>query len=105
MISANWQAVILDCILIADLFAIALWFVGNFSRHTFTALAAAFGLVGLSYGFILIGDILLTLGYNADEHFLLTREWRGLPWRYGAVIGFTAIALILRFGKFNGGKK
>jgi len=105
MISYNWQAVILDVILLIDFLAIALWFSGDFSRRSFVMISAAFALVAASYLMITIGDLLIALGYTVVDTWILERFWRALSWRYGAAIGFSIVAGVLRFGTFNGRSK
>lgn len=102
MLSANWQAVILDLILLLDFFAIALWFSDGMDKPIFRWMAVAFAVIGASYIILTIGDLLIALNYTREEIWLLDRAWRALSWRYGAATGFSIFAGVLRFGRFNG---
>ena len=104
MLSANLQAVILDLIIHLASLAIALWFGSDLRKRSFRLLTGAFLLLAVSYTTITIGDVLIALGYNSSDFLILTREWRALPWRYGAATALTTIAAVLRFGTFNGDK-
>ena len=102
VMDANWQAVVLDIVMITELILIGVWFSGNLLRWPFAIMSIAFVGMGASLSVLLFGDLMIALNVIDDGTWYRSREWRALPWRYGFTLGLATIAGVLRFGRFNG---
>ena len=100
--NTDWQAVLLDALMVMELGCIGIWFSGSFKHKTLMALSVAFLGMGTSMILLLLGDLAIAMGFDRTDFWFLSREWRALPWRYGFMIGLAIIAGVLRFGVFNG---
>ena len=96
----NILIVILDFVLILELWSIALWFTFDLTRRLFLVMAIGFMLASLGVLIVLPGDMALMFGYTPDGWWFLSREFRAIPNRAVWAVGFGIVAAVLRFGKW-----
>jgi hypothetical protein len=80
---------------------LAWWFHLDLTRRAFRIISVSFVLIILGKVFLILGDLFLALDYTSKDHWALQRHYRGLAWRYGSAVGFTAIVYQLIFGRFD----
>ena len=102
--NVNWVIVVLDAIIIGAWLSLAFMFSGSFQNRKFTVISVCFFLSVLGMAMLLLGDTALALGYNVEDHWVLKRAWRAVPWRCTSAVCFWVTALVMRFGNFNGSK-